>query len=270
MRHTEVEELFARLGAMQTTVAREAVERRLRDERFADPRLERYGYRVYSQSDEDGIIAEIFRRIGTTDRRFVEIGVGNGLENNTCYLLTQQWPGAWIEADARNCVAIEKTFHAMLRATTLQVRKSFVTRENVNETIASCGLDGEIDLASIDIDGNDYYVFGALEAVKPRVVAIEYNAAIHPPASWVQTYDPRATWNGGNAFGASLCALAQLAQQRGYDLVGTGLLGINAFFVRHDLAEGRFAPPSPQSLFNPPLFDLIPAFHGGHPPSIRL
>lgn len=56
-------------------------------------RLERYGYKVYSQNDEDGILAEIFRRIDVTNRQFLEFGVENGLENNTLNLLEQGWSG---------------------------------------------------------------------------------------------------------------------------------------------------------------------------------
>jgi hypothetical protein len=62
-------------------------------------RLEWYGSKTYSQSDEDGIVAEIFRRIGTTNKVFVEFGVEAGYENNTRLLLTRGWSGLWFEGN---------------------------------------------------------------------------------------------------------------------------------------------------------------------------
>jgi len=266
MRHLQVQELFERLDRLQTTTAREAIARLLRDDRFGEEgRLERFGFRAYSQSDEDGIIAEIFARIGATNRRFIEIGAGNGLENNTCYLLSQAWTGLWIEADKKPSGIIRREFNAPIAAGDLRFAQVLVTRENVNRLIADAGMTGEIDLLSIDIDGNDYYVWEALAVVHPRVVVIEYNATFRPPLRRVQSYEPHGVWNRGNAFGASLSALEYLGKKLGYQLVATGLLGINAFFVRKELCASHFVKePDARRLFNTLAYDLLPGFGGGH------
>ena len=267
VRHAEIQQLFRELARARTVAAREAVARMLKEPRLSDPRrLEHFGWRAYSQNEEDGIIAEIFKRLGTTDRRFLEIGVGDGLENNTAYLLMQGWSGAWIEANAKNAQRIRKTFAAPLASGQLRFGSSFVTRENVNDLIGGLGLRGDIDFVSIDIDGNDYYMLEVLKAVSPRVIAIEYNATFAPPVVWVNRYDPARTWDGGNAFGASLAALTRLANSLGYTLVGTGLTGINAFFVRSGLVGDSFAGPfTSEALYNPSAYELQDAFRSGHP-----
>jgi hypothetical protein len=97
---------------------------------------------------------------------------------------------------------------------------------------------------SIDIDRNDYWVWKAIEVVRPRVVVIEYNAALRPPLSLVVPYDPRAMWNGTNYFGASLEAMVRLGREKGYRLVGCSFSGGNAFFVRNDVAGTHFLDPA--------------------------
>ena len=127
--------------------------------RYADPkRLLRYGFKVYSQHDEDGIIQEIFRRIGTGPRTFVEFGVETGIECNTVKLLIEGWSGLWIEANAQSSKAIGSTFAEFLKDRRLTLSQSLVTAENIDALIGNAGLKGEIDLLSIDIDFNDYWV----------------------------------------------------------------------------------------------------------------
>ena len=148
---------------------------RFRDELLAQPRyadakrLLRHGFKVYSQHDEDGIIQEIFRRIGTATRSFVEFGVETGIECNSVKLLVEGWRGLWIEANAQSCKAIAANFDAFLKDRRLMLQQSLVTAENINGLIGkSGGLQGEIDLLSIDIDFNDYWVWKAIEAVEDR------------------------------------------------------------------------------------------------------
>jgi hypothetical protein len=276
MQHT-LNELLLFAGDQLVVACQERIAALLAEPQYADPRrLERFGFKGYSQQDEDGIIQEIFRRIGVTDQCFVEVGVGHGLENNTVYLLQQGWSGLWLDADQDRCNAIKKLFAAPLAAGNLQLAQAIVNAENINSLIAGAGLGrldgtgaaGEIDLLSIDIDGNDYHVLEAvLNAGKlsPRVMVIEYNARFRPPVSLVQPYDPLYSWDGSDYFGASLCALHKLAQQKGYALVGTNLTGVNAFFVRRDLAGEHFYPDAdPAPLYNPARYRLIPGFDNGH------
>jgi hypothetical protein len=194
--------------------------------------------------------------------------VGNGLENNTLYLLCQGWTGAWIEASTQSCAQIREKFSLPLARGELTLIEQFILAENINALIAGSGIGPEIDLLSIDIDGNDYYVFEALDAVNPRVAVIEYSARFHPPLKLVQPYEPRRLWDGTDYGGASLSALAELATHKGYRLVGTNLTGVNAFFVRADVAQDHFCDNAdPQFLFNPARYRLIPGFDAGHRPN---
>src|SRR6202030_1870046 len=182
--------------------------------RHADPkRLLRYGFKTYSQSDEDGIIQEIFKRIGTGNRIFVE-----------------GWRGLWLEGSATRIEQIQKNFQAFLDERRLGVSEAFVAAENINALLEQGGVTGEIDFLSIDIDHNDYWVWKAVTVIKPRVVVIEYNAALRPPLSLVVPYDPERRWDGSNYFGASLEALVRLGPSKGFRSVGCHFAGANAFF----------------------------------------
>ncbi len=213
--------------------------------RYADPkRLLRYGFKVYSQHDEDGIIQEIFRRIGTSARTFVEFGVETGVECNTVKLLIEGWRGLWIEANAQACNAIKANFDAFLKEKRLTLTQSLVTAENINGLIENAGFKGEIDILSIYIDFNDYLVWKAIEAVSPRVVVIEYNAGLRPPMSLTVPYQPNRAGDGTNFFGASLEALVRLGREKDYRIVGCNISGSNAFFVREDLCADHFIEPA--------------------------
>jgi len=239
--------------------------------RHADPkRLLRYGFKVYSQCDEDGIIQEIFRRIGVGNRVFVEFGVEAGTECNSVKLLIEGWRGLWLDGSAGHVAQIRNNFAAFLNDGRLGVVQSFITAENINSLLQQGGAAGDIDLLSIDIDCNDYWVWKAIEVVKPRVVVIEYNATLRPPLSLVVPYDPARTWNGSNYFGASLEALVRLGREKGYRLVGCSISGANAFFVQEALAADHFLdPPTAEEHYEPPryFFALMTAGHRAQPGS---
>jgi hypothetical protein len=235
--------------------------------RYVDAkRLLRYGFKVYSQSDEDGIIQEIFHRIGTTNRTFVEFGVESGQECNTVKLLVEGWRGLWLEASSAYIAQIRKNFQTFLDDRKLTIYEAFVTAENINSTLELGGITGEIDLLSIDIDYNDYWVWKAITAINPRVVAIEYNATLRPPLSLVVPYDPMRAWNGTNYFGASLEALVQLGRSKGYRVVGCNFSGANAFFVRDDVAGNHFLDPATaEEHYEPPRY-FFARLKAGHSP----
>jgi hypothetical protein len=250
--------------------AREVRELRA-DPRYAAPgRLERHGSKVWSQTDEDGILEEIFRRIGATSRRFVEFGVADGRECNTLKLLVEGWHGLWMEADAGQCAQIRRLFAAPLAEGRLELLETSVNAENVDRLIAGArAAAGELDLLSIDIDGNDYHVLKAIRSVRPRVLVVEYNGKFPPPMDVVPPYDPSYRWDGSDYCGASLQALANLAGRLGYRLVGTNIAGVNAFFVRAELAGDKFAEPDVAALYNPARHWLTPGFMAGHPTGDR-
>lgn len=226
--------------------------------KYENPKkLNRYEHKVFSQSGEDGIIAEIFKRIGVTNRIFAEFSPGDGLENNTLYLLTLGWKGCWIERDAKRVDAIMQHMRPKIAEGSLSVQQQVVTAENIESLFATAPLPPEFDLLSIDIDGNDYWVWEKIQRFSPRAVVIEYNAAFPASCDWVMEYNPESAWDGDIYFGASLRALERLGKRKGYKLVGCTLAGTNAFFVRDDLAGGHFLEPfTAENHYEPPRYYL--------------
>ena len=235
-------------------------------ERFNAPqRLLKFGWKAHSQNEEDGMLAEIFRRIGTQQKRFIEFGVGNGTECNTLALLLQGWRGAWMDGSAQSVAAARGLHHGM--ADKLEIVECVVTAENVDRKLSSLGLSDELDLLSIDTDFNDYWLWNAIVSARPRVVVIEYNATYPPPISITVAYEPTRTWDTSSYFGASLSALAKLGREKGYSLVGCCLSGINAFFVRDDLVADKFHGPfTAEEHYEPPRYWL--ALPSGHRPGV--
>ena len=228
------------------------------------PHLDSFGYKVYSQGDEDGMINEIFKRIGTTNKTFVEFGVENGLESNGHFLLFNGWRGLWIEGNEKSFKKIKNYFSEPLSTKQLTAVCDFITAENINRLIEENGTKGEIDLLSIDIDGNDYWVWKAITCIQPRVVVIEYNAKFPPPCEWIMEYDPRYVWDGSDKHGASLKSLELLGRELGYRLVGTTTNGVNAFFVKKELTENLFPDPATaENLYHTTGYELV--ISSGHP-----
>ncbi|MDR3002295.1 MAG: hypothetical protein LBU89_13670 [Fibromonadaceae bacterium] len=236
-------------------------------ERLKDPvRLEQFGYKVYSQNDEDGILAEIFRRIGTTNKKFIEFGVQNGLECNGHFLLHKGWQGLWLEGSPDYCKQIHDNFKEPIANGQLNVINAFIDRDNINGLIKSGSMSGDIDLLSIDIDGNDYHVWKAIDCVKPRVVCIEYNAKFPSDFEWIMKYNKAHIWDGSDNHGASLKSLEILGNELGYQLVGTNLIGVNAFFVKRELAKNLFTQPATaENLYNPARYYSGLNYCSGHP-----
>lgn len=234
--------------------------------RYSDPRrLLKYAFQVCSQNGEDGIIQEILRRIGTKDRFFVEVGVGDGNENNTAFLLSQGWHGAWIDAGDSFLATIAR--RKDLQGGCIRAVSAFVSRENIGGLFDSLGIPREFDLLSLDIDQNTYYAWEGLKAYRPRVVVVEYNSSIPAGIDWKVRYEPNRVAEGTQNFGASLKAFEGLGRQLGYALVGCDFLGVNAFFVRDDLVSTGFAEPfTAENHYEPPRYALL--HRRGHPTAI--
>jgi len=221
-------------------------ELRLRKKPISD--VTHYERRIDSQNGEDGIIEAIFAKIGTTNKYFVEFGSGNLSECNTRYLARWCWKGLWMDAQYVDRLG--------------RVHQECVTAENIQALFQKYQVPKAFDLLSIDIDGNDYWVWEAITDYHPRVVVIEYNSTIPPTERKTIAYDPNYMWDGStNYFGASLLALTHLGEEKGYTLVGCDSSGTNAFFVKRELARGRFVVNHVRTLYRPPS-----AFDGqGHP-----
>ena len=161
-----------------------------------------------------------------------------------------------MDGSANHLQAIHNKFNFLIDQGRLKAVQAMVTAENINDLISE-HLPGAVDLLSIDIDRNDYWVWQAIEVIKPRLVVAEYNATIRPPVAVTVTYDAAARWRGGNYFGASLSALEKLGKQKGYSLVGCSFSGSNSFFVRDDLLEDRFsAPYTAENHYEPPRYHV--------------
>jgi len=236
------------------------LERKLLHAKYKDSkRLNNYEYQVLSQNGEDGIIYEIFRRIGTKTKYFVEFGVGNGVENNTAYLLLQGWKGTWIEGSEIYCNAITNQYKEMIKRGFLKIKHAFIKRDNIIDLFADLNIPREFDLLSIDIDGNDYWIWQTLSFYTPRLVVVEYNASLGPHIEWVMPYNGEHVWNGnvGNYFGASLNSFDLLARSLGYSLVACNLTGANAFFVRNDCLKDNFQEPfTSENHYEKPMYIL--------------
>lgn len=208
-------------------------------QRKADPlNLRNFEEKVFSQNGEDGILREIFRRIGTTSRFCVEFGIEDGTENCTRRLVEQDgWTGVWLEGSAESVARARERFAAH----PVRIENAFIDAQNIEPLFDGTGVPGEPDLLVIDIDGNDFWVWQAIRAYTPRVVVIEYNGSFGRVADWVLPYDPVHQWDYSNRYGASLSALARLAAEKGYALVGCDSCGVNAFFVRCDLLNDQFS-----------------------------
>lgn len=197
------------------------------------------GFSCFSQFDEDGILHYIFSRIGTTNKVVVEMCAGNGLECNAANLIINHgWIGYLFDGDQHN-VAIGRRFfarHRLTRQWPPAFNQAWINAENVNGLLQEAQVPaGEIDLLSLDIDGMDYWVFKAIEWIRPRVIVAETLSCAGPDRSITCPYDPNFVCSVPDYQGASLLAMTRLAQQKGYRLVGTHQYGFNAFFVRNDI-----------------------------------
>ena len=198
------------------------------------PGLAGFELKVFAQNGEDGVLAEIFHRVGVESKFFVEFGAGTGREGNAVLLAdVYGWSGLFIEGDASEFAALEYKY---LRMDRVDTRRDVVTAENIEAILAECEVPEVFDLLCIDIDSNDYWVWQAIDRHRPRVVVCEYNGALDPAVVATQPYTPGAPWDGTEYFGASLKALEDLGSVKGYTLVHTDLTGTNAFFVLDELA----------------------------------
>jgi hypothetical protein len=252
-----INQFFAQLQRNAGYLARQEISVILEGIRSDPKRLEHFGFKVYSQNDEDGIIEQIFRRLNTTKGQFCEIGVESGLESNTLYLIHKGWRGSWIEANIKRRDNIENKFASLIRNGRLRAHFELATVENINDLFKKVSFDSEeLDFLSIDIDGNDIYLMEAI-GFCPKVICIEYNAKFPPQISKKQTYNPQHFWRGTDYMGSSLLALKDVASKKGYTLVGTNITGANAFFVRNDCIENNFSENSTVAyLYNPPRYWL--------------
>jgi hypothetical protein len=194
-------------------------------------------FKVFSQFGDDGIIQYLIHSLAPLPDSFVEFGVENYRESNTRFLLlNNNWRGLVFDG---NQECIDQIQHDEIYwRHTLTARHAWITRDNINDLIRDSGFTGEIGLLSIDIDGNDYWVWEKLDAVDPAITIVEYNSIFGPDLAVTILYDPKFDRHkahySGQFWGASLSALNLLAKRKGYSLVGCNSAGNNAYFIRND------------------------------------
>jgi hypothetical protein len=195
-------------------------------------------FRVFSQWGEDGIIQMLLRHIEIPNKIFVEFGVENYTESNTRFLLVNDnWVGLVIDGSSDNISYIKQD--RIYWQHNLKAVQAFIDKDNINKLITENGIKGEIGILSIDIDGNDYWVWEAIDVVLPAIVIIEYNSRFGNDKAVTVPYDPKFIRADAHYsmlyFGASLKALCRLGKAKGYSFLGCNSAGNNAFFVRQDL-----------------------------------
>ena len=194
-------------------------------------------FKVFSQFGDDGIIQYLIHRLAPLPDSFVEFGVENYRESNTRFLLlNNNWRGLVMDSDAASIDHIQHD--EIYWRHTLTARRAFVTRDNIDDLLKEAGFLGEVGLLSIDIDGNDYWVWEKLTAINPVIMIVEYNSIFGPDLAVTIPYHPNFARHqahySGQFWGASLTALIQLAEKKGYSPVGCNSAGNNAYFVRKD------------------------------------
>ncbi len=219
------------------------------------PQFTEVGFRCHSQFEEDGILLYIFALIGTTNKTCVEICAGNGIQCNTANLIVNHgWWGYLFDGDDNN-VAQGRAYYQNSRDTFLyppRFQRAWITAENVNDIIRGSGVPSDVDLLSLDIDGMDYWVWKAIDSIRPRVVVCETHNAIGPQDALTVPYDPNFKSTVPNYHSASLAAMTSLADQKGYRLVGTHRYGFNAFFILKEIGEDLLPTVKPEQCLADP------------------
>jgi hypothetical protein len=236
-----LEQITSVLGAREETDALRAQVGRLQATQLAtlpaqDVRAAEF--KVFSQFGEDGIIQHLLRHVPIANDVFVEFGVADYSESNTRFLLVNDnWRGLILDGGTDH-----KEF--LIRAGLdwrheIDAVTAFIDRDNIDGLIRGTGIEGDIGLLSIDLDGNDLWVLERISAVSPRILVVEYNATFGPDAAVTVPYDPgfqRTKAHPSNLYwGASIAALEIVARRRGFTLVAANRAGNNVFFVRDDV-----------------------------------
>ena len=193
-------------------------------------------FKIFSQWGEDGIIQYLIQKVAIEREIFIEFGVENYTESNTKFLLmNNNWSGLVFDSSEENINFIKND--PIYWKYDLKAKYAFITSENINFLISQNNITGDIGLLSIDVDGNDYWIWKSINCINPRIMIIEYNNLFGPHVKISIPYDSsfnRTKSHFSNLyFGASMSALCDLAESKGYSMVGSN--NANIFFIRKDI-----------------------------------
>lgn len=218
-------------------------------------------FKVFSQFGEDGIIQDLISKLNLKNKSFVEFGVENYEEANTRFLLeNNNWKGLIIDSSKKNINFIKNQDYYW--RFDIEAKCNFITKENINNIIKESNIPYNTGILSVDIDGNDYWIWDAINVIYPDVVIIEYNARFGPDRSVTIPYDKSFDRTNNKTskiyYGASLMALCKLGRKKGYELVGTNSNGNNAFFVKKDkLINSSIKTKTPKDCYHKNSFSEL-------------
>ncbi len=209
-------------------------------------------FQVFSQFGDDGIVDYLTTRIPCPNKTFIEFGVEDYRESNTRFLLINKyWSGLVIDGSQDNIIKIKnEQFYNFYDVSAIC---SFITKDNINGILSDSGFSDEVGILSIDIDGNDFWIWKAINSINPIIVICEYNSLFGFEKALTIQYDHqfvRGTKYKFNFYGTSIKALCELAKEKGYSLVGSNSAGNNAYFIRNDYMHFMpFGAKNPEEVF---------------------
>jgi hypothetical protein len=256
------QEVSRALGPLSAHEYQQLVSMYERTQWFQPTELEKRSFRSFSQSNEDGLIAAILHDLGKSGPgNFIEMGIGDGTENNTLLLAMSGWQGMWFGGED---LSLELPTQGPV-----VFKKGWIDLNNIielkNQAVSQLG--DNIDVFSLDLDGNDYHFAEQLleDGFKPTVWIHEYNGVFGPTCEWIMPADNTHQWARNNNFGASYMSFVKLFARYGYKPVVCSYNGANVFFVRTD--TGMQFPEDPVALWRPPVYF---EFRHAHPVTPKL
>lgn len=214
------------------------------------------GFRCYSEFEEDGIILYLLSLIDARDRTVVEMCCGSGDECMAANLIINHgFKGHLFEGDkfrvrnAKNFFSRQKD----CRCVKPNITHAWITKSNVNDLITASGVAGEVDVFSLDVDGNDYHIWEAIDVIQPRICVFETHDIVPTDLAVTVPYSDDfvamdKTGAEKDFRSASLAAMDKLSRSKGYTLVGSHKHGFNVFYVRNDLLNQFLPTPTLESI----------------------
>ncbi len=224
------------------------------NESKATSNLKDYEFKVFSQWGEDGIIQHLTKSIEIKNKTFIEFGVEDFFESNCRFLLMKDdWKGFVIDGSKSNIQRLKNSYFYWKHH--LDAVDKFITKENIEDILATSGFENDLGILSVDLDGNDFYILEAINNFSPRILICEYNPVFGGSRKITIPYQAdfyRSNTHHSNLYwGASLAAMTYLADKKGYSLVGTNTAGNNAFYVRNDLLNDKVKVLSVEAAYSP-------------------